>query len=47
MILWCRLLLLAEITLNITRLCRTNPRILLYTALEGEFTCNDILLVPL
>ena len=45
--LWCRLLKQAEMTLNMVRPCRVNPRMSAYTALEGEFTCNDTPLAPL
>ena len=47
MSLWCRLLKQAEITLNMVRPCRTNPRMSAYTSLEGEFNCNNTPLAPL
>ena len=45
--LWCHLLPQTEMTLNMLRLCRLNPKLSAYTALEGEFSYNHTLLVPL
>ena len=45
--LWCRLLPQAEITLNMVRPCRSNPKMSAYTALEGEFNYNKTPLTPL
>jgi len=38
--LWCRLLPQVEMTLNMLRPCRINPRISAYTSLEGEFNLS-------
>ena len=45
--LWCRLLPQAEMTLNMLRPCRSNPKMSACTALEGEFDYNKTPLVPL
>jgi len=47
MSLWCRLLKQAEMTLNMVRPCRINPRMSAYTSLEGEFNYNNTPLAPL
>ena len=47
MSLWCRLLKQAEMTLNIVRPCRINPRMSACAALEGEFNYNNTPLAPL
>ena len=45
--LWCRLLPQSEMTLNMLRPCRFNPKMSAYTALEGEFDYNSTPLAPL
>ena len=45
--LWCRLLPQAEMTLNMLRPCRMNPRMSAYTALEGEYNYLKNPLTPL
>jgi hypothetical protein len=45
--LWCRLLPQSEMTLNMLRPCRFNPKMSAYTALEGEFDYNKTPLAPL
>ena len=37
----------AEMTLNIVRLCRINPRMLAYASFEEKFNCNNTSLAPL
>lgn len=44
--LWCRLIQQAEMTLNMLRPCRTNPKLSAYTALEGEFNFERTPLAP-
>ena len=45
--LWCRLLPQAEMTLNMLRPCRMNPKMSAYTALEGEYNYVKNPLTPL
>ena len=45
--LWCRLLPQAEMTLNMFRPCRMNPKMSAYTALEGEYNYVKNSLTPL
>ena len=44
--LWCRLLQQAELTLNILRPSRLNPKLSAYAQLEGAFDFNRTPLVP-
>ena len=44
--LWCRLIAQGEMTLNMLRPCRKNPKLSAYTALEGEFNYERTPLVP-
>ena len=43
---WCRLLPQAEMTLNLLRSSRTNPRLSAYAQLEGAFNYNKTPLAP-
>ena len=43
----CKLLPQAETTLDMTRPCRSNPKLSAYSSLEGEFSCDHIPLAPL
>ena len=45
--LWCKLLLQAELTLNLVRPCRFNPKLSAYESLEGSFSYNRTPLAPL
>ena len=45
--LWCKLLLQAEMTLNLVRPCRFNPKLSAYESLEGSFSYNRTPLAPL
>ena len=45
--LWCKLLPQAELTLNLVRPCRYNPKLSAYEALEGNFSYNHTPLAPL
>jgi len=45
--LWCKILPQAEITLNLVRPCRYNPKLSAYEALEGSFSYNRTPLAPL
>ena len=45
--LWCKLLPQTELTLNIVRPCRFNPKLSAYEALEGNFSYNHTPLAPL
>ena len=45
--LWCKLLPQAELTLNLTRPCRFNPKLSACEALEGSFSYNRTPLAPL
>ena len=45
--LWCKLLPQSELTLNLVRPCRYNPKLSAYEALEGNFSYNHTPLVPL
>ena len=47
MSLWCRLLPQVEMRLNMVRLCQSNSKMPIYTALEEEFNYNKILLTLL
>ena len=44
--LWCRIIDQGEMTLNMLRPCRTNPRMSACTALEGEFNYERTPLAP-
>ena len=44
---WCRLLPQAEMTLNMLRPSRLNPRLSTYAQLSGDFDYNKTPLVPL
>ena len=44
--LWCRVLQQAELTLNLLRLSRLNPKLSAYAHLEGAFDFNRTPLVP-
>ena len=44
---WCYLLDQAEITLNLLRTARSNPKLSTYTALEGAYNYNATPLAPL
>ena len=45
--LWCKLLPQAEMTLNMVRPCRSNPKLSAYSSLEGEFSYKYTPLAPL
>ena len=45
--LWCKLLPQSELTLNLVRPCRYNPKLSAYEALEGNFSYNHTPLAPL
>ncbi len=44
--LWCKLLHQCEITLNLLRASRRNPKLSAYAILEGEFNFNKTPLAP-
>ena len=44
--LWCRIIGQGEMTLNMLRPCRTNPRMSAYAALEGELIYERTPLAP-
>ena len=44
--LWCKLLEQTEMTLNMLRLCRCNPKLSAYTTMEGEFSHNHTPIAP-
>ena len=44
--LWCELLQQAEISINLLRSSRKNPKLLAYALLEGEFNFNKTPLAP-
>ena len=43
---WCRLLAQAELTINLLRPSRLNPRLSVYAQLNGSFNFNTTPLVP-
>lgn len=45
--LWCKLLPQSEITLNLVRPCRVNPKLSACKALKGSCSCNYAPLAPL
>ena len=46
LLLWCQLLQQAEISLNLLRASRTNPKLSAYVIVEGEFNFNKTPLAP-